>query len=61
MTAAADTEKDGQRDDGNAGDASYDTTDDGTDNGRTAPSGKANLIALGTVGVPNLESAKNDP
>lgn len=62
LVAAADPEKDGQRDDGDATDASHDTTNDGTDDGRRAGAfGKSNLIILGTVGVPNLDDAKSDP
>ena len=61
-SAATDPEKDGQRDDGDATDASHDTTDDRTDNGRrVGTSSKTYLVALGTVWVPNLEGSKDDP
>ena len=62
LIPAADPEKDGQRDEGNATDASHDTTDDGSDNGRRVGAfGKADLVILVTVGVPNLDDTKSNP
>jgi len=54
LIATADPEEDGQRNEGNTTNASHDTTDDGTDDGRrVGASSKANIIRLGTVS-PNL-------
>jgi hypothetical protein len=61
LIAAADPEEDGQSDDGDATDTSHHTTNDRTDDGgRVGPSSKADLIVLGTVGVPNLDDAESD-
>jgi hypothetical protein len=61
LIAAADPEKDGERDDGDTGYTSNDATDDGTDDGRRdrAPS-KTDLIVLSTVGVCDLNDARDN-
>lgn len=59
LIAAADPEEDSQRDYSDTSYAPYDTTDDGTDDGRRGgASGKADLIRLGTVGISDLDDAR---
>ena len=59
--AAAHPEENAQRDNEETSDTSHDTTDDGSDDRRRAGAfSKANLIILGTAGIPGLDDTRND-
>lgn len=61
LIAAADPEEDGKRDESDTTNASNDTADDGTDDGRRDGAfSKTDLITLRTVGVSDLNDARDD-